>query len=437
MEQGLQTAIHNISKWRGIPVSGRVSQVVGLLIESIGPAVHLGELCLITPSQGEAIPCEVVGFKDKRVLLMPLGEMLKISPGDEVYPTGSPLSVGVADSLKGRVIDALGAPIDGKGPLHVQRYLPITASPPSPLMRQRIQNPLFTGVKAIDATCLAGKGQRLGIFSGSGVGKSTLMGMIAKQSSADLSVIALIGERGREVREFIEEELGEEGLARSVVVVATSDQAALLRAKGANLATTIAEYFRDQGLDVLLMMDSITRYAMALREIGLATGEPPTTKGYTPSVFAKLPKLLERAGNGEIGSITGIYTILVEGDDLSDPVADTVRSILDGHLVLTRKLANANHFPALDVLQSLSRVMKDICPPEYIQKSGKLRDLLQTYQEAEDLINIGAYTPGSNTKIDEAISQKEAIWKFLEQKSNEGYTLEQTRALLDALVTSE
>ncbi len=436
MTQNLNQAIQNISKWKGLKISGRVTKVVGLLIESVGPAVHLGELCYVTNRQTKPIPCEAVGFKEGRVLLMPLGEVFHISPGDEVYPSGSPLRVGVSEDLCGRVIDALGNPIDGKGPIRIERYMPVSAQPPSPLSRKTISEPLYTGIKSLDTTCTMGKGQRMGIFSGSGVGKSTLMAMATKQSNADIAVIALIGERGREVREFIEKELGPEGLKKSVVVVATSDQAALLRTKGASLATAVAEYFRDLGKDVLLMMDSVTRYAMALREIGLATGEPPTTKGYTPSVFATLPKLLERAGNSKMGSITGLYTILVEGDDMNDPVADTVRSILDGHIVLSRKLANSNHYPAIDVLQSLSRVMKDVVSKETIEKSGRIRSLLQTYSDAEDLINIGAYTEGSNPKIDESIALNPALWNFLDQKSNEGFTIEQTEKLLDSFLTS-
>lgn len=408
-----------VKEWAGLQPSGRVTHIVGLLIESAGPSVHLGELCYIYNRQGEAVPCEVVGFKDKKVLLMSLGEMTLIAPGAEVCPTGEVPMVPVSKALCGRVIDALGNPIDGKGPIASSRYYPLHSSPPKALQRRRIAEPLHTGIRAIDGTCTAGEGQRFGIFAGAGVGKSTLLSMVAKMSTADINVIALIGERGREVREFIERDLGPEGLARSVVVVVTSDEAALLRTKGASTATAIAEYFRDCGKNVVLMMDSVTRYAMALREIGLAVGEPPTTKGYTPSVFAMLPKLLERAGNSERGSITGIYTILVEGDDLNDPVADTVRSILDGHIVLSRRLASANHYPAIDILASLSRVMREIVSEEHTQLAGQLRDLLQTYSEAEDMINIGAYSPGTNSKIDEAITRIEAIRAFLKQKGGE------------------
>ena len=418
----------------GARTSGRVTQVIGLLIESLGPHSRIGELCYIYTQTNQAIPCEVVGFKNKHVLLMSLGEINEISPGAEVYPTGEMHLVPVAKSMVGRVVNALGEPIDGKGPIRAETYYKSTAKPPDALTRNRISEPMSTGIRAIDSTCTSGRGQRFGIFAGSGVGKSTLMGMIAKKADSDVNVIALIGERGREVREFIERELGPEGLARSVVVVVTSDQAALLRAKGANVATAIAEYFRDCGKNVVFMMDSVTRFAMALREIGLAVGEPPTTKGYTPSVFAQMPKLLERAGNSDKGSITGIYTILVEGDDLNDPVADTVRSILDGHIVLSRELASANHFPAIDVLQSLSRVMVDVMEKEFIQLAGRLRDVLRVYKESEDLINIGAYVQGSNPKIDEAIRLIEAIRGFLQQGSDESYSLEQTEEALKAIL---
>ena len=426
MNFSLKNETKALKSWKGIKPSGRVTHIVGLLIESIGPAVHIGELCYIYNKQKEEIPCEVVGFKDNKVLLMSLGEMTHIAPGSEVFPSGDVHNIPVSNDLCGRIIDATGKPIDGKGPIRADKYYPSTAAPPDPLSRKRIQSILETGVRAIDSTCTTGKGQRFGIFSGSGVGKSTLLSMIAKMAKADINVIGLIGERGREVREFIERDLGEEGLARSVIVVVTSDQEALLRAKGANTATAIAEFFRDQGKDVILMMDSLTRYAMALREIGLAVGEPPTTKGYTPSVFALLPKLLERAGNSDKGTITGIYTTLVEGDDLNDPVVDNVRAIIDGHIVLSRKMASANHYPAIDVLGSLSRVMSDIAEKEHIQLAGKLRDILQIYQEAEDLINIGAYVAGSNPKIDEAIHLIEACRNFLQQSHLSPSTFEQT-----------
>jgi flagellum-specific ATP synthase len=430
----LEEEIKIAKNWSGLCTSGIVTQIIGLLIESRGPTVHLGELCYIYNKQKEAVPCEVVGFKDNKVLLMSFGDMIHIAPGAEVYPTRKVLMIPVAESLCGRVIDALGDPIDGKKPIRPEKYYPVMAPPPRALERKLITEIQPTGIKTIDATCTAGKGQRIGVFSGAGLGKSTLLSMIAKMSTADINVIALIGERGREVREFIERDLGSEGLARSVVVVVTSDQAALLRTKGAHAAMAIAEYFRDMGKNVVFMMDSITRYAMALREIGLAVGEPPTTRGYTPSVFATLPRLLERAGTSNKGIITGIYSILVEGDDMSDPVADTVRAILDGHIVLSRKLASANHYPAIDVLSSLSRVMLSITTPEQYERAGRLRDILQVYKEAEDLINIGAYVPGSNPKIDEAILLIGRIRSFLKQSTSEWFSFEQTQNLLKEIV---
>lgn len=410
-------------------VSGRVTQVIGLLIESIGPEVFVGELCSIYGKKGK-IPCQVVGFKGHKVLLMSLGDVIHISPGAEVFPTGEVHQVSVSEALPGRILDALGRPIDGKGPLLMEKLYPVIAPPPPPLSRPPITEPLPTGIKAIDALCTLGKGQRLGIFSAPGVGKSTLMGMIARMSYADINVIALIGERGREVREFIERELGPEGLARSVVVVATSDQAALLRSKGANVATAIAEYFRDLGKHVILMMDSVSRYAMALREIGLAIGEPPTTRGYTPSVFASLPRLLERAGNNEKGSITGIYTILCEEGELHDPIPDQMRSLLDGHIQLSQSLAASYHFPPIDVLRSVSRVMHYVTDERHQQKAGKIRALLHAYREAEELINLGAYAPGSNPKIDEAMGKIDAINTFLKQKRYEKVTFEKTKESL-------
>lgn len=422
----LQKEISKIKQWKCGRLSGRVTHVIGLLIESIGPEVYIGELCYVYGKNGNRTPCQVVGFKDQKVLLMSLGEMAHIGPGCEVYPKDEVHLVPVSENLCGRILDALGNPIDDLGELYPDTYYPVTSPPPSPLKRKPITEILTTGIKAIDALMTLGKGQRMGIFAGSGVGKSTLMGMIAKMAHSDINVIALIGERGREVREFIERDLGPEGLARSVVVVATSDQPAPLRSKGADLATAIAEYFRDQGKHVILMMDSISRYAMAHREIGLAIGEPLATKGYPPSVFAHLPRLLERAGNSERGSITGIYTILAEGDDMSDPIADQMRSLLDGHIVLSRKLAAAYHFPPIDVLESLSRVMNAITPSFQGKKAGRLRDLLQTYYEAEDLINIGAYVENSNPKIDEAIKKIDVIRAFLKQEATEKFTLEES-----------
>lgn len=434
MNVNFDKEIEKVNQWSGLRVSGIVSQIIGLLIESIGPYVHLGELCYIYNKHREAVPCEVVGFKDNKVLLMSLGEMTQIAPGSEVYPTGTIPMVGVSESLCGRVLDAMGNPIDGKGPISVEKYYPVVSSPPHAMQRKLISKVLSTGIKAIDTTCTTGQGQRMGIFSGAGVGKSTLLGMIAKMSQADINVIALIGERGREVREFIEKELGPHGLSRSVVVVVTSDQAALLRTKGAHTATAIAEYFRDLGKNVVFMMDSITRYAMALREIGLAIGEPPTTRGYTPSVFAMLPKLLERTGNFPQGVITGIYTILVEADDMNDPVADSVRAILDGHIVLSRKLATANQYPAIDVLNSLSRLMLSITTPEQYARAGRLRDILQVYKETEDFINIGAYVAGSNSKVDEAILLMGRIRHFLKQGTDQYFSFEEAERLLKEIV---
>lgn len=425
MAYSLANEVEIAKQWEPFNISGRVTQVIGLLIESTGPKVHLGELCYIHTARGEAIPCEVVGFKDSKVLLMALGGQARIAPGAEVSSSGQVPMIGVSRAAVGRVIDAMGNPIDGKGPILPSKFYPLITTPPKALERKRITDLLETGIKAIDATCTAGLGQRFGIFAGAGVGKSTLLGMIAKMSSADVNVIALIGERGREVREFIERDLGEEALRKSVVVVVTSDEAALLKAKGACTATAIAEYFRDMGKNVLLMMDSLTRYATALREIGLAVGEPPTTKGYTPSVFAELPKLLERAGTSCRGSITGIYTILVEGDDLNDPVADSVRAILDGHIVLSRSLASANHYPAIDVLASLSRVMRDVVSADLADLARELRTHLQTYAEAEDLINIGAYVAGSNPKIDKARALIDKIRQFLRQREDECVTFDE------------
>lgn len=405
MTKLLQKEIELVKEKTPPRLSGRVTHVIGLLIESSGPDVFVDELCFVYSKKGTPIPCQVVGFKEQKVLLMSLGDVTHISPGAEVYPTGEVHQVAVSESLCGRILDALGAPIDGKGPLFSEKFYPVTAPPPAPLSRAPITEPLTTGIKAIDTFMTLGKGQRMGIFSSPGVGKSTLMGMIAKSSKADINVIALIGERGREVREFIERELGAEGLARSVVVVATSDQAALLRSKGANVATAIAEYFRDLGKHVVLMMDSISRYAMALREIGLAIGEPPTTRGYTPSVFAQLPRLLERAGNGAKGSITGIYTILSEEDEMHDPIPEQMRSLLDGHIQLSKKLAAANRFPPIDVLHSLSRVMPHVATRAEQEEAAKMRRVLHTYKEAEELINLGAYVEGSNPLIDEAIAK--------------------------------
>jgi flagellum-specific ATP synthase len=399
---------------------GKVNQIVGLTVEGEGPAANLGEHCLIKlPEVAEPLSAEVVGFKSGRILLMPLGEMSGISPGCEIIATGEKLQVEVGPELLGRVLDGLGQPMDEKEPIYSNSYRALAASPPNPLHRKRINTPLALGIRSIDALLTCGRGQRIGIFAGSGVGKSTLLGMIARNTDADINVIALIGERGREVRDFIERDLGAEGLARSVVVVATSDQPALVRIKGAMVATAIAEYFRDLGNDVMLMMDSVTRFAIAQREVGLAVGEPPTTRGYTPSVFALLPKLLERSGTAASGSITGLYTVLVEGDDMNEPIADAVRGILDGHIVLSRQLAHLNHYPAIDVLSSVSRLMVELVSEEHGQCAGRLRSILATYHNNEDLLNIGAYAPGSNPQIDAAIQMIGPVNEFLRQKIDE------------------
>ena len=403
---------------------GFLIRAVGLVLESVGPSARIGEICHILTGKGK-VKAEVVGFRESKVLLMPFGETADISPGCEVVATGEQLSVPVGMGLLGRVLDGLGRPIDGKGPLNCEERRSIYNSPPGPLERRRISEPLSVGIKAIDGVLTCGKGQRIGIFAGSGIGKSTLLAMMARNTEADVTVIGLIGERGREVREFIEKGLGKKGLEKAVVVAATSDQPPLVRIKSALVATTIAEYFRDQGMDVLLLMDSVTRFAMAQREIGLAVGEPPTTRGYVPSVFALLPKLLERSGMAARGSITGFYTILVEADDMNDPIADSVRSILDGHIVLSRKLANKYHYPAIDVLSSVSRMMPDVVTPSHLRAAGRLKEALAAYLDAEDLINIGAYVKGSNPKIDWAIQVVDSINAFLRQDINERSSFEE------------
>ncbi len=415
-----------------LKVSGKVIQIVGLVVEGYCPAATVGTLCRLIPlGGGTPVPAEVVGFRDSRALLMPLGELRGLGPGSLIQVVRDSATLPVGEQLLGRVIDALGLPLDEQPPATCAEEFPLYALPASPMARKPIIHPLDLGVRAINGLLTCGTGQRMGIMAGSGVGKSVLLGMMAKHTQADVNVIALIGERGREVREFIERDLGPEGLARSVVVTATSDQSPLLRMRGAFVATTIAEYFCSQGKNVLLLMDSVTRFAMAMREVGLAIGEPPTTKGYTPSVFATLPKLLERAGNFKgKGSITGLYTVLVEGDDMNEPVADSVRSILDGHIVLSRDLAARNHYPSIDILNSASRVMRDIVSPEHLQLNGRTREIMATYKEAEDLINIGAYAEGSNGKIDYAISRIEVINEFLRQGMDESVDLETT---LDAL----
>jgi len=417
---------------------GRVMQVIGLTIEAQGLKAQIGELCYIASQEGQAeIPAEVMGFRDSRTLLMPLGEMHGIGPGSAVWATGSFFTVPVGNALLGRVLDGLGDPIDGQGPILCPASYPATRAAPPPLGRLPISQPLETGVRAIDGFLTVGKGQRMGIFSGSGVGKSTMMGMIARNARADVGVIALIGERGREVKEFIDRDLRAAGLARSVVVVSTSDQPALVRLKGAWVATAIAEYYRDQGLDVIFLMDSVTRFAMAQREVGLAIGEPPTMKGYTPSVFAFLPKLMERTGTGEKGTITSFYTVLVESDDLTEPITDAVRSILDGHVVLSRDLAAQNHYPAIDVLQSVSRVMPAITSQEHRSAAGRLRDLMATYNKASDLINIGAYVAGSNPAIDRAIALMPEITAFLRQGAYETTPYAETLSTLQDIALAD
>ncbi|MBN2983597.1 MULTISPECIES: flagellar protein export ATPase FliI [Cohnella] len=414
-----------------VKVNGKVTQIIGLTVESEGPDAGIGDVCTIHPLKGgEPILAEVVGFRDNRVLLMPLGDLHSVGPGCEVVTTGRPLTVQVGSELLGKVLDGLGRPLDGSRLPGRMAHYSTHNSPGNPLLRPRVVEPLGTGVRCIDGLLTVGQGQRVGIFAGSGVGKSTLLGMVARNTSADVNVIALVGERGREVLEFIERDLGPEGLARSVVVVATSDQPALIRIKGALIATTIAEYFRDRGLNVMLMMDSVTRYAMAMREVGLAIGEPPATRGYTPSVFASLPKLLERAGTGPNGSITAFYTVLVDGDDMNEPIADAVRGILDGHIVLSRQLANKGHFPAIDVLASVSRVMKDIVSGEQQDAAEQLKRLLSIYKDSEDLINIGAYQRGSNPEIDKSIQFIDSINRFTRQKTTEKVTLSEVQERL-------
>lgn len=411
---------------------GRVVQLIGLVIESEGPLAAVGEICRIeSASHNFSTLAEVVGFRNHHVLLMPLGELSGIHPGSEVIALGSTLQVPVGDALKGRVIDALGSPLDDLGPIATGQRASLNFQPPHPLKRQRIKTCFQTGVKAIDTFTPCGRGQRLGIFAGSGVGKSTLLGMIASRAEADVNVIALIGERGREVREFMEKDLDAEGRRKSVVVVATSNQPAIARLKGAFAAMAIAEHFRDQGKNVLMMMDSVTRFAMAQREIGLAVGEPPATRGYTPSVFSLLPQLLERAGAGETGSITGLFTVLVEADDMNDPIADAVRSILDGHIVLTRELATQNHYPAMDVLESVSRLTRDLTNPAQQKLAARAREALATYRKNQDLINIGAYPAGTNPAIDISIHLHEPLKAFLRQGVDEGFALEKSWKALD------
>lgn len=412
---------------------GKVAKVVGLTIESIGPKAKLNDLCCITSQNfGQQVMAEVVGFRDDRVLLMPYGKVEGVGPGSFVENTREPLQISVGMDMLGKSFDGLGNPLDGSIYESSVKY-PVEQTPPKPMSRKIIDEVLPLGVKAVDGMMTLGKGQRIGIFAGSGVGKSTLMGMFARNTKADVNVIALIGERGREVREFIERDLGEEGMKRSVVVVATSDTPALIRNKAAKTATAIAEYFRDQGKDVLLMMDNLTRFSMAQREIGLASGEPPVTRGYPPSVYSEMPKLLERAGNSAKGSITGLYAVLVDGDDFNEPISDTARGVLDGHIILSRKLGHKNHYPAIDVLQSISRCMSSIADKQHKENAGKLKNVLATYSEAEDLINIGAYKHGSNPNIDYAISKIDAVNQFLMQDVEEKFDFDEIVEQMETL----
>ncbi len=422
-----------LTRLNTVRLSGRIIQVVGLTIEATGLDCQIGEVCEIRASDSPPLVAEVVGFREQRTLLMPLGDMQGIQPGCPIIPLRTAFRTPVGDALLGRVLDGLGKPIDGKGSLGELHTVPTYNSAPHPLNRRAISEPMVTGIRVLDGLLTTGKGQRLGIFAGSGVGKSVLMGSIARSSKADVSVIALVGERGREVQEFIDHDLGEEGLKRSVVVVSTSDQPALIRLKAGWVATTIAEFFRANGLNVTLLMDSVTRFAMAQREVGLAIGEPPASKGYPPSVFALLPKLLERAGNSEKGSITGFYTVLVEGDDFTEPICDAARSILDGHIVLTRDLAARNHYPAIDVLNSVSRVMPAVTTPAHRANAAKVRKLLATYEKARDLINIGAYVKGSDPEIDSSINALPAIMALLQQGQYELTSFEDCQRMMESI----
>jgi len=418
-----------------VRVTGRVIELVGILVRASVPGVRVGEVCVIrSPHQARGLRAEVVGFKDREAILMPLGELRDVEMGAEVVPTGAALTVRVGEALLGRVLNGLGEPIDGKGPIETWQTYPVGASPPNPMRRQRVTRMLATGIRAIDGMLAVGEGQRVGIFSAAGVGKSTLLGMLAQKTEADVNVVALVGERGREVRDFLEQDLGAEGLPRSVIVVATSNEPSLVRQKAAYVATAIAEYFRDQGKRVLLAMDSITRSARALREVGLATGEPPARAGFPPSVFSELPRLLERTGNSDRGSITAFYTILVEADDMNEPIADEVRSILDGHIVLSRSLAALNHYPAIDVGQSVSRVMSMVAAADHVEAARRVRDVLATYEAQKDFILIGAYKKGSDPRTDYAISRIDMINAFLRQAVQESSPLGATRARLQSLV---
>lgn len=430
----LQKCRDRLRKSDLIECSGKVMKVVGLTVESSGPAVNMGDLCRIyAAGRDRCVEAEVVGFKDQRVQLMPFGDMVGVGFGSRVVATHRVLSVPVSDQLVGRVLNALGRPMDDGGPITAEKYYPVENRSPNPLSRKRIHEAFPLGIRAIDGLLTAGRGQRLGIFAGSGVGKSTLLGMIARNAVADLNVIVLVGERGREVNDFIEHDLGPEGLKKSVLVIATSDQPALLRLKAPLVGTSIAEFFRDKGCNVLLLMDSLTRFCMAQREVGMAVGEPPISRGFTPSVYSVLPKLLERSGASDKGTITGLYTVLVEGDDMNEPIADTARGILDGHIVLSRDLASANHYPAIDVLQSVSRLMKDVTSKEHSRKAGELRNAMATYRDSKDLIQIGAYKQGTDPNIDRAIALHPKIDRFLCQAIEESPSFDEVQGQLMAI----
>lgn len=432
----LERYLSVVEKTNPVRLHGKVTQVVGLVIEGYCPNASVGSLCKIHPQNGPSIPAEVVGFRENKTLIMPLGELRGVGLGSLITVLRQNASLGVGPAMLGRVIDGLGVPLDDGGPIHTTEEFPIYATPVNPMKRKSIDRPLDLGIRAINGLLTCGEGQRVGIMAGSGVGKSTLLGMISRYTEADVNVIALIGERGRELKEFIEKDLQQEGLNKSVVVVATSDQPPLIRMRGAYIATTIAEYFSSKGKKVLLMMDSATRFAMAMREVGLAIGEPPTTKGYTPSVFAALPKLLERSGNFPHGSITGLYTVLVEGDDFNEPISDAMRSILDGHIVLSRDLAARNIYPPIDVMASASRVMTNVTDRAHQKLAGQFKELLATYRQAEDLINIGAYKDGSNIKIDYAIAKMDEMNAFLKQDVHHGCSVNDSISCLQGILGS-
>ena len=430
----IQTAKNRLKNFDRCIYGGRITQILGLTVEATGLSAKLGDICRIyAENRSDYMLSEVVGFKDNKVLLMPFSELSGVGPDSFAVSDGKPHQVPVSKDFCGRVLDGLGNVMDGGEPVEAESYYPINNKPPSPMERRRITERLPLGIKAIDSMLTIGKGQRIGIFAGSGVGKSTLLGMIARNTSADINVIVLIGERGREVNDFIQKDLRDEGLKRSILVVATSDQPALVRLKSALVGTAIAEYFRDLGFNVMLMMDSLTRFAMAQREIGMAIGEPPISRGFTPSVYAILPKLLERAGMSAKGSITGLYTVLVEGDDMDEPISDTVRGILDGHIVLSRKLANSGHYPAINVLESVSRLMPDVMEPEALEKVEYLKTVMALYKESEDLITIGAYKKGTDQKIDEAIRMIQSINELLKQRVNERFSFEQTMQIVETI----